>query len=204
MGAVKSAIEYALSSTTRTPREELLRTMVCEAEFVVNSRPLTYIPLDSEASDVLTPNHFIMGSSNGIKIFGVSSDDPAFLKTNCKRSNQLMGHFWKRWIREYLPIIRRRSKWFDDVRELEVGDIVVIIEDNYEMHLWKKVKVIDVSKSRDGHVRKVKVQTANNNIYERAVAKLAVLDVRKDNANASTLDSYALPGWSVASNNSTH
>lgn len=198
--SVKMALSYALSNSTRTPREELLRTMICEAEFIVNSRPLTYIPLDSETAEVLTPNHFIMGSSNGVRSFGTNTNDATVLSENWKRSNQLINHFWKRWIREYLPIIRRRSKWFVDVRELEVGDIVVMVEDNYEKHLWRKAKVLEVTKSRDGHVRKATVQTASQNIYERAAAKLAILDVRKDcNGNTSIIEIDALPGGSVES-----
>lgn len=118
--SVKQALNYALSKTTRTPREEFLRTMMCEVEYVVNSRPLTYIPLDSETSEVLTPNHFLMGSSNGIHSFGISSNDPVMLRENWHRSNELIRHFWEKWIREYLPIIRRRSKWFQEVREIKL------------------------------------------------------------------------------------
>ncbi|XP_055585028.1 uncharacterized protein LOC129737888 [Uranotaenia lowii] len=47
--------------------DEGLMTLIVEAEGIVNSRPLTYLPLDSAEYEALTPNHFLLGSSNGIK-----------------------------------------------------------------------------------------------------------------------------------------
>ncbi|XP_065076297.1 uncharacterized protein LOC135699867 [Ochlerotatus camptorhynchus] len=47
--------------------DEELQTVIVEAEGIVNTRPLTYIPLDSAESESLTLNHFLLGSSNGVK-----------------------------------------------------------------------------------------------------------------------------------------
>ncbi|XP_058811097.1 uncharacterized protein LOC131675992 [Topomyia yanbarensis] len=46
--------------------DEGLLTLVTEVECLVNTRPLTYLPLDSEESEALTPNHFLIGSSSGV------------------------------------------------------------------------------------------------------------------------------------------
>ncbi|XP_055630813.1 uncharacterized protein LOC129771320 [Toxorhynchites rutilus septentrionalis] len=55
--------------------EEGFQTLVVEAEGIVNSRPLTYLPLDSEDSEALTPNHFLLGSSTGVKQLAVAIKD---------------------------------------------------------------------------------------------------------------------------------
>ncbi|XP_058840799.1 uncharacterized protein LOC131696266 [Topomyia yanbarensis] len=47
----------------RLPTDESLRSTLIEVECIVNSRPLTDIPLDDDQSPVLTPNHFIFGST---------------------------------------------------------------------------------------------------------------------------------------------
>lgn len=39
--------------------DEGLQTLVVEAESIVNTRPLTYLPLDSAESESLTPNQTI-------------------------------------------------------------------------------------------------------------------------------------------------
>lgn len=46
---------------------EVLENLLIEVENVVNSRPLTSIPLEGDESPVLTPNHLLLGSSNGLK-----------------------------------------------------------------------------------------------------------------------------------------
>uniref|UniRef100_A0A182PWI7 Uncharacterized protein n=1 Tax=Anopheles epiroticus TaxID=199890 RepID=A0A182PWI7_9DIPT len=54
-------------SEMKTLDDEGLLTLLGEAERMLNSRPLTYIPLDSEESEALTPNHCLLGNSCGSK-----------------------------------------------------------------------------------------------------------------------------------------
>ncbi|KAF2893787.1 hypothetical protein ILUMI_12386 [Ignelater luminosus] len=54
--SVKIALYDALAG--KTPTDSLLQSCLVAAENTVNSRPLTYLPLDSEQSEALTPNHF--------------------------------------------------------------------------------------------------------------------------------------------------
>lgn len=62
---VKSCLKQML--TTKTPTQEMLVTLMAETENIVNSRPLTYLSLDSADDEALTPNHFIFGTSNALK-----------------------------------------------------------------------------------------------------------------------------------------
>ena len=40
------------------------------------------------------------------------------------RHTQVMtNHFWKRWLREYVPFLTERRKWQRDVRNLATGDL---------------------------------------------------------------------------------
>ena len=51
----------------RTPTDEVLRNSLIEVENIINSRPLTYVPIENSESEALTPNHFLLGSSGGTK-----------------------------------------------------------------------------------------------------------------------------------------
>lgn len=79
---------------TRTPSEELLLTMMSEVENIVNSRPLTYVPLDSELDEALTPNHFLLGSSDGKKSFGNFTSSIWCLKKNWKKSEEFSDRLY--------------------------------------------------------------------------------------------------------------
>ena len=39
--------------------------------------------------------------------------------------------FWRRWTREYLPILQQRSKWSEKRRNLEVGNVVLLVNDGF-------------------------------------------------------------------------
>lgn len=144
---------------TRNPSDELLRSMLMEAENIVNSRPLTYIPIDDENEEALTPNHFLLGSSNGVRPLAMFNDDSRVLKQNWLTSQQYAERFWKRWVREYLPTITRRTKWFAPVKPIEVGDIVLIVDPNSPRNSWPKGRVVQTKISKDGQVRSAFVQT---------------------------------------------
>jgi len=115
---VKS-IKVALSSTLKetAPREEVLQTLMVEAEYTVNCRPLTHVSLDPDDMEALTPNHFLLGSSSGaVEIPGVFVDSDLVLRKWWRRSQKLADNFWRHWVREYLPTLTRRTKWLSSGR----------------------------------------------------------------------------------------
>lgn len=75
------------SMVTRTPTDQVLRSFLIEAENIVNSRPLTFIPIDSEDGEALTPNHFILGSSNGMKPPGKFNPDGVYIRNQWREFN---------------------------------------------------------------------------------------------------------------------
>ncbi|XP_070070197.1 uncharacterized protein [Drosophila takahashii] len=93
-------------------REEVLRAALADVECTLNSRPLIYIPLESQNSEALTPNHFMVGNSSGLRERGSMEANGLGLAKHFRIAGQLADCFWKRWIREYLPTLTRRTKWF--------------------------------------------------------------------------------------------
>lgn len=85
--------------------------------------------------------------------------------------------FWKRWIREYLPTLTRRTKWFEEVKPIAVGDVVIVVDESRPYNSWPKGIVEDVSRGTDGQVRSALVKVGGAR-YTKPAVKLAVLDVK--------------------------
>lgn len=123
--------------------DESLRSVLLEVEQIINSRPLTYVTLETLDDEALTPNHFLIGSSNGARPPGNFTDDDLLLRKNWRKSQQLANHFWRRWVREYLPTLTRRTKWYNQVKPITKGDVVIIVHGNNNRNVWPEGIVLD-------------------------------------------------------------
>ncbi|XP_062703946.1 uncharacterized protein LOC134286352 [Aedes albopictus] len=176
IGSVKKNLMAILPM--RKLSDEVLRNLLVEVENIVNSRPLTHVPVDDESDPALTPNHFLLGSSNGVKPLSLMDDRGETLR-QCWRLSQVQANrFWKRWITDYLPEITRRTKWYTDTKPIDVNDVVVIVDPKLPRNCWPKGRIICIHPGRDGQPRSATVRTVTG-VYERPVVKLAVLDVRR-------------------------
>ncbi|XP_070138806.1 uncharacterized protein [Drosophila bipectinata] len=85
--------------------DEGLRNALMEAQFIINSRPLTFVSLDSEDDAALTPNHLLLGSANGYKPLPKEGMN---LKRRWNETQRFGDRFWQRWVKEYASVLTRR------------------------------------------------------------------------------------------------
>lgn len=173
--SVKRALMEALPQ--RNPTDEILRSALIEVEALVNSRPLTYVPIDSNQANALTPNDFL-GIHTVVDANHVPDDSPETLINNYKTSLVIANKFWRRWVTEYLPELTRRSKWFEETPELKQGDLVIVVDPNSKRGEWPKGIVEAVKRSKDGRVRSAEVRTIHG-IKNRPASKLAPLLIKQ-------------------------
>lgn len=184
--SVKTAM-FSAYEGNRKLTEESLQTLVVEAEAIVNARPLTYLPLESAESEALTPNHFLLplGSSGGVQqrngMEGGTMDEHRqaveIVEGTWNSIQQHLNTFWKRWIKEYLPTLTKRTKWFDEHKGVAVGDLVLVVDGNARNE-WIRGRVREVTPGRDGRIRQAVVQTARG-LMRRPVSKLAILEIKE-------------------------
>ncbi|XP_055527535.1 uncharacterized protein LOC129720125 [Wyeomyia smithii] len=173
--SVKTAL--GVLPTSRKLNDESFTTFLAEAEHMVNSRPLIYLPLDSAQQEALTPNHFLMLSSSGVRqLVKPPTDEKEALKNSWKLIQERLDSFWRRWITEYLPILTRQCKWFHDVPPIKEGALVMIV-DGKVRNLWTRGRISRIYPGKDGVARRADVETATGMLKGRAVCNLAVLDV---------------------------
>ncbi|XP_058128544.1 uncharacterized protein LOC131292823 [Anopheles ziemanni] len=162
------------------PTDPILKGMLVEAEGIINARPLTHVPVDRQEEAPLTPNHFLLGSSSGTKPLLPLDDSPIALKNNWKATQIYADVLWKRWVKSYLPTLTRRTKWFEPVEPMKVGDAVLIVDESLPRNCWPRGIVEKLTISRDGVVRKAVVLTAKGTRLERPAVKLAKIQIERE------------------------
>lgn len=160
---VRSILTGLLENHGNQLDDESLRTLMIEAEAIVNSRPLTTDDLtDPDSQDVLTPNHLLtMKSSIILAPPGNFQRADVYSKKRWRRVQQLADEFWQRWRKSYLQSLQTRQKWTTPMKNVEVGDIVILKDDSVPRNCWKLARVETTYPDADGYVRKVKVAVAD-------------------------------------------
>jgi len=161
---------------THTPRDEVLLTLLAEAENMVNSRPLTIVSSDPDDPEAVTPNHFLIGTSGSAQRPGSFDDKDLSLRRQWRISQKMADHFWSRWLREYVPSLVRRSKWQDPAEPLKVDDVVVLADGDGPRNTWPLGRITATYPGKDGQTRVVDVKTSKGT-YRRPVVKIIKLNV---------------------------
>ena len=154
--------------------DEILCTIFCEAENLINSRPLTKVSQDVDDESPLTPNHLLLLSGNYSLPWSVVHKADTYRK-RWRHVQLLVEHFWRRWVKEYLLQLHGRQKWTAKQPNMKVGDIVLLVDENSPRGAWPLGRVIDVHEGRDGLVRSVRIRTKST-VLVRPVTKLVLLE----------------------------
>ena len=119
---VRSAKEVLRATLSeQAPKEETPSTVVAVVEHLVNSRPLTHMSVDPTDEEVLTPNHFLIGTARGTLLPGLSSTRDLRPGKQWQVAQAHSNAFWKRWMKFYLPTLSRTHE-MDTARESNSGD----------------------------------------------------------------------------------
>ena len=167
-------VMYGLTKDHVLTDSQLL-TFLTEAEYILNSRPLTHLSDDVSDLEALTPNHVLLGQHrNWVSIPDISEAD-INSRRQWKRVQALRAMFWTRWVREYLPGLNQRSCWKKKTPPFNVGELVLVRDDDIKRNKWPLGRIVDVKPGEDGIVRVAEVRMKDGS-YVRPVAKLLKLE----------------------------
>ena len=143
---------------------------------------------DPLTAEPLTPNHLLtMKSKIILPPPGNFQRPDLYCHKRWRRVQYLANEFWIRWKKEFVQTLQERRKWGGQQRNVSIGDVVLIKEDNSPRNTWQLGLVIETIPSNDGLVRKVKVSVGTKNLnrmgqrdrplktLERPIHKLVVL-----------------------------
>ena len=154
--------------------DDALHTILCEVEAIMNDRPITTVTNDPNDLEPLTPNHLLQLKTNPIMPPGLFKKEDQYPRRRWRQVQYLADLFWKRWTREYIPLMQERQKWNEIKRNFLPGDLVVIIDDNAPRNSWPLGRVVKTLPGPKGLVRSVLVKTKTN-VIQRPITKLCLL-----------------------------
>lgn len=151
MRSVKSSV---LAQATGRLDDTSLRTFFYEAMSIVNNRPLTTDNMnDPKSVEPLTPNHLLtMKTSVPLPPPGNFVREDVFARKRWRRVRYLTEQFWSRWRKDYLANISLRQRWHAPRRNVQVGDVVIVKDDNVPRNDWKLARIVETSTDDDGLV----------------------------------------------------
>lgn len=172
--SAKKALKITLNG--QLVNDETLLTLTAEVESLLNSRPLTHVSVDPQDLEAITPNHFLIGRNSPNVPPDVFDERDLNSKKRWRQAQTLTDHFWRRWLREYVPALTERRKWRTRPQNhAQIGDLVLVVEDNLPRGRWNLGRIVKTFPGDDGLIRTVEVQTKQGT-FKRPVAKLCLLE----------------------------
>ena len=177
--SIKDVLKAAIQRK-RMDRDEF-HTVLCEAEGVVNCRPLADI--SEEPSDPLpvSPAMLLLGYNPAARQMPAA---PVNL------DNENMNKIWNgrlrtraqcqvRFIKDYIQGLMERQKWLKESPPLKVGQVVLYQDPTRKRIEWPLARIKRLIIGRDGLIRSVELITKDgvNNTIIRAVQRLVPLEV---------------------------
>ena len=174
--STKQILRNLLSREVSRPvTDEILCTLLCQVEAIMNDRPLTRNPDGLEDAPALTPNMLLTFERRPVYSPGLFDEKDHYSKRWWRRAQHLGDVFWKRWIKEYLPLLHQRQKWTHPQPDVRIDDIVLLEEENAPRGDWPLARVIELYPGIDGLTRTVKLLVRGKEKI-RPIQKLVFLE----------------------------
>lgn len=174
IGVVKLSIRKVIGRAYLS-YEELL-TVLADVESTVNSRPLTYVPTDSNELKPLTPWLFL-GETEKPKFEDLDAVDSVSLLKRVQYVQNVRNALRVRFQEEYLGALASRPQHARG--EVKVGDLVLVHSEGKKRVLWPMGKILEVMKGKDSKVRVVRVLVQGNELI-RPVERIYPLEISHD------------------------
>ena len=173
---VRSVLNSMFKAHARPLDNESFSTLMAEVEAIVNSRPLTLEDINDPESMPLTPNHLLtLKSKIVMPPPGAFESADLYSRKRWRVVQHLANTFWVRWKKEYLQTLQARTKWSDKKRNFEIGDVVLLKDEDSVRNSWPRAVVVNTFPGDDGLVRTVEVKIASGSIMKRPIVKIVLL-----------------------------
>ena len=187
---VRSVLSALRKKNGHQMNDETLRTLMCETEAVVNSRPLAAEgATSSDTAEPLTPNHFLTLKTNVVLLPpGKFTSTDLYSRKWWRWVQHLTNEFWSSWKKEFHLYLQTGQKWTRPRKNLQANDVVIVKDDVFPRNQWKMCRVIEAQPDQDGLLQKVMLDVSSRNSNTRWKKKSAVVNAGKTSPQASAAD----------------
>ena len=174
--SVRNTLSSLLHEHSSLLTDEVFRTLLTEAELIVNSRPITTDPENPELAALSPVQLLTLKSKVVLPPPGDFQREDIYCRKRWRHVQHLANVFWTRYRKEYLQSLQYRNKWNKEQRNFCVNDIVLLKESNVPRQQWPMGKVVQVFPSEDGLVRSVELKVPRaTTTLKRPIQKLVLL-----------------------------
>ena len=110
---------------------------------------------------------------------GIFVQEDIYVRKQWRQMQYLAEVSWKRKSKEYLASLQQRQKWLTPEKNVQQGDVVLIVDSQAPRRSWPMGRVIETYPDKNGLVRSVKVQTKTA-VLVRPIVKLCLLLEQED------------------------
>lgn len=181
--AVRSVKKHLIKCVgQQTLSLEEMMTLLCRIESCLNSRPIGSVSDNIDDYSVITPGHFLIGTS----LTALPETSVLDIAENRLSRWQLVQRtsesFWRAWRNDYLHTLQQRTKWRKHSSLISVGQIVLLRDSGAPPSRWLLGRIIACHQGQDGLTRVVTVKTAAST-YKRSIKQLCFLPVHINQAD---------------------
>ena len=171
------SIRRILSATLQTQltSDDVLTTVMAEAESILNSRPLILITLDPKDGQPLTSNHLLLLRESITLPPGLFDQRDNYARRRWAQAQYLTNQFWRRFVKEYLPSLNERQKWQKRKPNIMVNDLVLVVNEAVPRSQWSTARVLETYPDARGDVHSVMVKTLHS-ILKRPISKFCLIE----------------------------
>ena len=191
---VKELLKRTLGKSVLTYEE--LYTMICNCEPIINCRPLTYVSENPQELVPLTPDMFLIENRSS-NVEDIDQLNRQSLVKRIKYRSKLLDDLRQRFRKEYLSqLVQKHNE--KRCREPEIGEIVLIGDDNKKRLFWPLAKITELIPGRDGKIRTVRLKTQHGTVLR--IFPLLIQAKEKDAiAYKKQGDEESIPGSIISS-----
>ena len=135
------------------------QTLLYLAANLSNERPIgARTQVQEESVDIITPNSLLLGRA-GPKGDAQGFDFPTYPFSRLRAVQLEVDKFWRRWSQLAGPHLYIRQKWHFPARNVAVGDLVWVADQNALRGRFRLGRVVEVFPDGQGVVRDARVRT---------------------------------------------